>query len=180
MFEDGRIAEQGPHHALLEANGIYRRLWDQQTGFVISEDGRSAVVTPERLREIPFFASAVDEALAALARQFTPRNYEPGEDVIRQGEVAHSFFILVRGSLQVLLADEDGRERQIDTREEGEFFGEIGLLHDVRRTATVRATLPSLVLTLTRPQFEGLDDCARRICDRRWRWRPPSASSAWP
>ncbi len=156
VFESGRIAEQGSHHELIEMNGIYRRLWDQQTGFVISADGRSAVVTPERLRQIPFFASAVDEALAALAKQFTPRNYEPGEDVIRQGEVAHSFFILVRGSLKVLLTGEDGRERQIDAREEGEFFGEIGLLHDVRRTATVRASLPSLVLTLTRLQFEEL------------------------
>jgi ATP-binding cassette subfamily B protein len=156
VLEGGRVCEQGTHEDLLRRAGVYHHLWDQQTGFVLSRDGRSARVTPQRLRQIPLFAPVDDTILAALAARFVSRACQPGEVIIRQGEVADTFFIVVRGSVEIAVSVADGQERRIDTREDGDFFGEIGLLRDVPRTATARALTPSLLLTLTREQFQDL------------------------
>jgi ATP-binding cassette subfamily B protein len=156
VLDQGQIVEQGSHADLLRGESLYRHLWDQQTGFVISGDGRLATVTPDRLRQIPSFASAEADTLAALARGFVSKSYDAGEIVVRQGDVADAFFIVVRGTLQVGCTTADGEERQIDTREDGDFFGEIGLLRDVPRTATVRAVTPSLLLILSRSEFQDL------------------------
>jgi ATP-binding cassette subfamily B protein len=156
VLNHGRVEDQGTHDELLRREGTYHALWDQQTGFVVSGDGRLATVTPDRLRLIPFFASAESETLAALARGFVSRHYDPGDVVVRQGEAADTFFIVVRGKLQVSIAAPDGQESEIDARDDGEFFGEIGLLRDVPRTATVRALTPSLLLTLSRAEFQEL------------------------
>jgi ATP-binding cassette subfamily B protein len=156
VLDHGRIVEQGTHEELLRLRGRYRELWGLQAGFVVSGDGRWAAITAERLRKVPLFATAVDEMLVALARRFVSDHYEPGDVVIQQGDVADSFFIVVRGSLQVMVTGADGKEHQIDEREDGEFFGEIGLLQSVPRTATVRAVQPTLLLTLTRNDFENL------------------------
>jgi len=156
VLDRGQVAEQGTHEELLRLQGDYHRMWELQTGFIISGDGWAATVTPARLRRIPLFSAAENETLVALARQFVSRHYDPGDVVVGQGDRADSFFIVVRGTLDVLYTGPDGQERLVDRREDGEFFGEIGLLRDVPRTATVRATTPSLLLVLARSEFQML------------------------
>ena len=112
----------------------------------------AAAVIPERqlalLGRIPFFAPLPRVDLERIARQLERIDTPAGTQVIRQGDVGDRFYIVEAGTFSV---DVDGRA--ISTASEGGFFGEIALLHDVPRTASVRATDDGAVWALGRDEF---------------------------
>jgi ATP-binding cassette subfamily B protein len=156
VMERGRVIEQGTHDQLLTLQGAYHRAWQRQSGFVISADGRRASVEPARLRAIPLFEHLDDAQLRALADRFITERYQEDEVVFAEGDPGDRLHIIVRGRVQVLAGGADGHPRQVAVLEDGDFFGEIALLHDVRRTATIRTRTPCLFLALERDQFLGL------------------------
>ena len=78
-----------------------------------------------------------------------------GEVVVRQGAPADKFFIIVEGGVEVVRSD-DGVARVVATLGAGQFFGEIAILQDSPRTATVRTIAPSTLLTMDRSSFRSL------------------------
>ncbi|MGZ4149404.1 MAG: cyclic nucleotide-binding domain-containing protein [Actinomycetota bacterium] len=112
----------------------------------------AAAVIPERqlalLGQVPFFAPLPRVDLERLARQLVRAETPTGTEVIRQGDLGDRFYLVDAGTFAI---DVDGR--RIDTTTEGGFFGEIALLHDVPRTATVRALEDGAVWTLDREEF---------------------------
>jgi ATP-binding cassette subfamily B protein len=168
VLEGGRLVEHGRHEDLLERGGVYHELWHRQAGFILSKGGREARVTAARLRRIPLFGTLDETHLALLAEQFASETASPGQVLIAEGTVGHTFYLIVRGTMEVVRL-QDGEEQQIDSLQDGDYFGEIALLAQVPRTATVRAHTPSLLLTLTRDQFNGLMSAApevRRMMDQ--------------
>ncbi len=83
-----------------------------------------------------------DHELEDISEHSDLQVYPPGDMIIRQGDIANAFFILVRGEVEVVRERQDGTEvRLAILRKRGEYFGEIGLLQEnTRRSATVRAT----------------------------------------
>ena len=79
------------------------------------------------------------DELAHVSPQFKPLTFAAGEIVIRQGDPADRFYILVSGRCEVIDPRPDGYDKTIDWREPGEYFGEIGLTQNQPRTATVKA-----------------------------------------
>ena len=71
--------------------------------------------------------------------RFGPEQFPAGADIIQQGDVPDKFYIITRGKVAVLLQPPDGLDAVIDYLGPGDFFGEVGLLHQSRRMATVRA-----------------------------------------
>jgi predicted MFS family arabinose efflux permease len=102
----------------------------------------------ELLRRIPIFAPMSPAAVESLARDLGHRHVAAGEAVLREGEESDLFFVIERGRVEVT---QDGRV----LRQEGpgEFFGEIGLLRDVPRTATVTAVEDTDLVTVAREDF---------------------------
>jgi ATP-binding cassette subfamily B protein len=156
VMSGGGVAEQGRHEELLERQGLYARLWEQQSGFVISPSGRRAAIEPQRLGAIPLFAQVDAAQLAHLAARFATLGVPAGRAVFEEGEPGDVLYVIVRGQLDVFRREADGSERRVGALEDGDFFGEIALLEDVRRTATVRARVPCLLLALARTDFREL------------------------
>jgi MFS family permease len=124
-----------------------------------------ALVIYPRLRRIDDYASVPEEALAAvaavplfeplpptslekLARAASPETVGTGTAVVTQGEWGDTFHLVVDGSFEV---SADGE--LLRTLGPGDFFGEIALLRDVPRTATVSAVTDSTLLTIRRMDF---------------------------
>lgn len=86
------------------------------------------------LRGIPMFAPLSLAVLEQLAAGLRPVRFEPGHEIVRQGDTGHAFFIIVAGRCEVT---QDGRP--LGHMDAGDSFGEIALIRGVPRTATVRA-----------------------------------------
>ena len=155
VLHQGQIAEQGSHYELLEWRGLYRQMWDKQTGVSTAADG-SVRVTPERLKAIPIFSRVNLDQLASIASNFVLEEFEAGAVLIKQGDLSEKFYIIFRGSLDVLKLDSEGNEGRIAILDEGDHFGEIAVINHVPRNATVRARKKSTCLSLNRTHFMAL------------------------
>jgi hypothetical protein len=101
------------------------------------------------LRDLPMFASLPLAVTELLAAEIEPRQFPAGAVVIRDGEAGDHFYLIVDGSAAASV--HGARPGRPCTR--GDCFGEIALLRDIPRTATVTAEQPLRTLTLGREQF---------------------------
>lgn len=107
----------------------------------------------ERMRLLartPFFRDLRPVELDALASQLDEEHVEAGATVVREGDVGTRFYVLADGEAEVLQGPD---ERKIGDVSGGDAFGEIALLEDRPRTATVRARTPLRLLALDRAHF---------------------------
>jgi ATP-binding cassette subfamily B protein len=163
VLAGGRLVELGTHERLLADKGTYARLWEQQSGFVVSPSGRRAAIEPQRLSAIPLFAHLDTGVLAHFAARFTTEEVGAGRTVFEEGDAGDRLYVIVRGQVEVVRRGPDGVPHPVSVLEPGDFFGEIALLEEVRRTATVRARTPCLLLTLDRRDFRDLLDEAPEL-----------------
>jgi CRP-like cAMP-binding protein len=103
------------------------------------------------VRALPCFAHLEVDELAQVLEHGRRVNVPPGAAIVTQGEVGDAFYALSSGQVEVL---DNGR--QVSTLGPGSHFGEIALLLDVPRTATVRALTPVTAFRLDRPGFDLL------------------------
>jgi MFS family permease len=100
------------------------------------------------LRDNSIFAPLPIATVERLSHDLVPVEFDAGHEVIVQGDHGDRFFLIESGQVEVF---ENGAFRRNEGP--GESFGEIALLHDVPRTATVRTIEPTRLLTLEREQF---------------------------
>ncbi|HEX6664596.1 MAG TPA: MFS transporter [Gaiellaceae bacterium] len=104
----------------------------------------------ELLRGIPIFRPLPPATLELVSLELQPMRVSAGTDVIREGEAGDRFYVIAAGEVDV---HADGRPP--GRLHAGDSFGEIALLHDVPRTATVTAATEVDLLTLDRDEFIG-------------------------
>jgi MFS family permease len=108
-----------------------------------------------RLLRVPAFAGLQPGRLESAAQRAVVRQVAAGETVIRQGEVADRFYVILDGTFAVTQQD-GARERELRRMTTDEVFGEIGLLSGVSRTATVTAIDDGRLLALDGSEFVDL------------------------
>jgi len=103
------------------------------------------------ISRVPLFEECSQAELARIAAIATQIEIPKGEVLLRQGERGDGFFVLVKGS-----ADVRKGKTHVRSLKAGDFAGEIALLSDTPRTATVTATSPVTALRATRKGFSEL------------------------
>lgn len=98
-----------------------------------------AMVIYEYLKTVELFKQLNPAEIARVAERMKKRRYARGEVIVRQGDVGEEFFLIGSGVVEVLMQTPDAPERSVATLHAGQVFGEIALLTDEPRNATVRA-----------------------------------------
>jgi CRP/FNR family transcriptional regulator, cyclic AMP receptor protein len=98
-----------------------------------------------------------DELILRFLEQCHRRQYPAKSTIIRQGDPSHDLFYIVRGSVTVMLEDEEGRELVLAYLNAGDFFGEIGLFNEhVNRSALVRAKNTCEIAQISYERLKGM------------------------
>ena len=105
----------------------------------------------DRLKAFPLFQSAPESFLLSIGRSLRPNIYQPAQEIIREGEDAKAMYWLVRGSVRVTSRDGESTYAELKP---GAFFGEIGILMDMPRTASIVASIRSLVVRLNKEDLQ--------------------------
>jgi len=108
-----------------------------------------------RVAALPIFAGVSPARLELAVSRLRPRPVTAGETIVCQGDPADRFYVIVAGRFRVT-QQEGSVERKLREMGPDEVFGEIGLLHGGRRTATVTALTDGQLLSLDGPQFLDL------------------------
>jgi len=105
-----------------------------------------------QLKQVPFFSTLSKRELATVAQQIDEIDVASGRVLAREGDLGHEFFVIVEGTAEVVRGD-----TRLAELGAGDFFGEMALVDEERRTATVTATSPMRVLVMTRQSFRAID-----------------------
>ena len=112
--------------------------------------GREAL---ESLRNIGLFSSVEDADLASIASLLIERRFPKHKTIVEEGLPGDYMYIIREGRVSVSKLSDDGREKILEFLEAGSFFGEMSLLDNAPRSASVRALTETRVLALSRSDF---------------------------
>lgn len=106
------------------------------------------------LRNVPLFAVLPESQLALLTSVVSRKTFPRGSTVMAAGETTESLYVVISGRLKVMMSDDEGREVILAMLGPSEFFGEMGLLDDSPRSATVVTVEACELLILAKKDFK--------------------------
>ena len=104
------------------------------------------------LRKCPLFKDVGASDLTDIAQKMQPEEFQPGQPIIKQGDIGDKFYVIAEGEVNIVVESQGGT-RAVATLKEGSFFGEVALLRDEPRNATVQASTPVLTYALSKENF---------------------------
>lgn len=119
---------------------------------------RSRAISPPpdvvaRLRGLDVFSDLSGDLTSRLALTSDSIAVGPGTDIVREGRIPTHFFVILEGITDVWSSGESGTPEQVASLQEGDYFGEIGLIEGMPSTATVRSKTDSRLLRLPAATF---------------------------
>ena len=108
------------------------------------------------LRNVPLFAVLDEVQLTALASVISRRSLLKNRVVLQAGDLTDSLYIVISGRTKVQMADDEGKEVILAVLGPGDFFGEMGLIDDEPRAASVLTTEPCEFVVITKDDFNAL------------------------
>ena len=111
----------------------------------------------ESLQRIPFFSSLSTDTLSAIAARLQKRRFEHGQVIFTENSLGHTMYLIESGQVQVSVAQGEGQpEKIINYLGPGNFFGEMALLLNQRRSATLTVTLDAELWALRKTDLDEL------------------------
>lgn len=139
----------------------YKYMWESRRGYdenLLLKDLPSALqkelamhIHAEVLEKIPIFRGAEDGFIKEIVMKLNPAMFTPGDVIFREGEIGHNMYFISRGSVEII---HEKTNKVFATIGEGGYFGEIALLMDSPRNATVRAVDYCDLYTLDKDSFQ--------------------------
>jgi len=143
-------ADKMARHVLIEAKNYIG---------VKEEVMASEVVVTDKillLKKIEMFEGLTVAELAAVGSVTEDVYYQPGEVVIKRGDMGETMYLIIDGEVSVHIGDESGKEIEVDRIREGDYFGEMALFENVARSATIRTETESRLLMLHKQEFNEI------------------------
>ena len=106
------------------------------------------------LKTVPLFASFQEEQLRVLTTMVTRKSAPRSTTIMAGGDPTDSLYIVLSGRLKVMMSDSEGKEVILAILGPGEFFGEMGLIDDEPRSATVISIEPCELLSIAKRDFK--------------------------
>jgi CRP/FNR family cyclic AMP-dependent transcriptional regulator len=114
----------------------------------------ATMVSTAVLKAVPLFASFPEDQLRMLTAVITRRSLPRSTTVMASGDPTDSLYIVLSGRLKVMMSDAEGKEVILSILGPGEFFGEMGLIDDAPRSASVVSIEPCEVLSIAKRDFK--------------------------
>jgi len=105
------------------------------------------------LRNVPLFAMLQEHQLVLLTSVVTRRSFPRGTTIMAAGDATDSLYVVISGRLKVIMSDDEGREVILSMLGANEYFGEMGLIDDSTRSASVVSVEPCELLVLSKRDF---------------------------
>ena len=125
------------------------------------------------LKSVPLFKDLSEEIIKKLLAGIYYKEVNAGDIIVKQNDPAKTFYIINNGCFDVTIRGVDGKDLLIRSLTGGDYFGEIALLYDVPRQATITAATPGGLMVLNKETFEkviensGVKDDLIEILNRR-------------
>ena len=107
------------------------------------------------LRSLPIFDALDESRLGPIAKVALLRHAPRGTVVVREGDRTDNIYFVVNGNLKVSVSDDEGREVILSILGPGELFGEMGVIDNNPRSATITATNSSDLVTISKADFQA-------------------------
>jgi CRP/FNR family transcriptional regulator len=108
------------------------------------------------LARVPVFETLEQPDLARIAQLAVPRSFEPGQAVFHEGDASDTCYVVRAGHVRAVRSHPDGRTITLATFGPGDFFGELAMFEDERRSATVEALEPTSLVAVLGPDMRRL------------------------
>ena len=145
-------------HRILD---YYTFLWENRIGFNETqllrdlpqslEDALSLSLKGNLIAKVPFFHEAEEDLIQDIARRLKPMVFTPGDLIFKQGENGNTMYFIGKGFIEIIQ-----NEKHIVTISDGNFIGEIALLHDQPRTASAKSTGYSDLYELSKSDLDHI------------------------
>ncbi len=106
------------------------------------------------LHHVHMFSDLASSETEILTKHCTTRNYPANSILINEGDDTSSLYVIVEGEVKVFVNDEHGKEAILNIMGEGEYFGELALVDDAPRSASVMTIKPTKVMIITKADFK--------------------------
>ncbi len=107
----------------------------------------------ESLRRVALFSQVCDEDLESIVSHLIERRFPKHATIVEEGLPGDYMYLLLEGRVKVAKLSTDGREKILDFLESGDFFGEMALVDQAPRSASVKALTDVCLLALSRADF---------------------------
>ena len=114
----------------------------------------ATTVSTAVLKAVPLFTTISEEQLRMLTTMVTRRSANRNTTIMSSGDATDSLYIVLSGRLKVMMSDSDGKEVILSILGPGEFFGEMGLIDDEPRSASVVTIEPCELLSISKRDFK--------------------------
>ncbi|MFQ6021991.1 MAG: Crp/Fnr family transcriptional regulator [Acidiferrobacterales bacterium] len=107
------------------------------------------------LKNIPLFSALEQQDLDTLSNHAVTKTYAKNSVIINEGDHTNALYVILTGKVKIFLTDENQKEVIIDIQRPGDYFGELALLDEAPRSASVRTTENSTFLIISKSQFKN-------------------------
>ncbi|EMS80992.1 Npt1/Npt2 family nucleotide transporter [Desulfotignum phosphitoxidans] len=106
------------------------------------------------LKEIDIFSGLTASELAAISSVTEETEFAEDQEVIKQNSIGETVYLIIEGRVSVIMEKENGNQAEIDQMDSGAAFGEMALIDNSPRSATIRTITPCRFLTLHKQEFK--------------------------